>query len=731
MKQYFAHSLEGRPEDEWQTLEAHLCNTAELAGKFAHAFGAAEWGWLAGLWHDLGKCSEAFQKRLRGGPRVDHSTAGAKFAALRPNVAEAQLGKLLAYIIAGHHGGLPNGAADGQSGLKDRLNSNPPEYQACVPTLDEPLPTSLPFTFNEQRAGFQIAFFIRMIYSCLVDADFLDTEQFVDSEKARWREDYPKLEDLKGKLTSYLAELQSKADKAPINAIRSEILRSCQEKAAMEPGLFSLTVPTGGGKTLSSLAFAMKHAARYGMRRIIYVIPYTSIIDQNAEEFRKALGVNAVLEHHSNFEPQGKLPEDMAARHELAAENWDAPVIATTSVQFFESLFAAKPSRCRKLHNLASSVIILDEAQMIPLKYLQPCLEAIRELAAHYHASVVLCTATQPAVTNVDVDWGLPVREIMTDPKKLATAKEFQRVRAEYVGRLSNAELCDRLAAEPQVLCIVNSKADARNIYSELKARGVSSIHHLSTRMRPEHRKRKLEEIRRDLKEGKTCRVLSTQLIEAGVNLSAPVVYRTVAGIDSLAQAAGRCNRHGELRPKLGRLIIFLPESGLSHVPELKEAGEEGKQLLDAGREALSMETIREFFLNLYWRKRPIGLGAKFVDELNGGAYALSFPFQRQAAEFQFIKKNQHPVLTCPDKMLEKSIVTGLRYGVSPGKYLRQAQPWVVQVFDDELKTLNNTGKLDWIEEAGFGVLLDEDLYSEELGLLVESAEFNLDGEYF
>ena len=470
-KEYYAHSKEGEPPSEWHRLNEHLQEVAKMASSFANAFGAVDWGYLAGLWHDLGKYSEEFQERLAatGGNnahietkprRVDHSTAGAQhtFNLLRDK------GKLLAYAIAGHHAGLPNGKANESSDLATRLEKPVPDYSSCpdkILNIDKLC--ELPFTPDKNRPGFQISFFARMLFSCLVDADFLDTEQFMDSEKSLWRKGYPSLMALNQKLTAYLKQLVAKAPTTPINNQRAEILKSCLEAANWAPGLFSLTVPTGGGKTLSSLAFALKHALNNDLKRLIYVIPYTSIIEQNATVFRNILGDKAVLEHHSNYEAE---EEDHRSR--LAAENWDAPLIVTTNVQFFESLFRYKPSLCRKIHNIAESVVILDEAQMLPMPLLKPSLEALRELASNYRTTIVLCTATQPALSTTETfkDGLDGVREIISNPVELYDS--FKRVHTKRLPILSDYELADKIKKYEQVLCVVNTRKHARLVYESL-----------------------------------------------------------------------------------------------------------------------------------------------------------------------------------------------------------------------------------------------------------------------
>ena len=410
MPTYYAHSAENRPQSDWQTLKSHAENVAALAAQFAEPFGAADIARYTGLLHDLGKYSDPFQLRLAGSPqRVDHATAGAKEAIARWQL----MGKLMAYCIAGHHAGLANGSGEGKgrSTLQERLAAEVPALNAVWQT-EIPLPEHIaapPLKPNPKYRGFTQAFFTRMLYSCLVDADYLDTEAFYAKleNKTVERGDYPALSALQQAFAQHLQNTRAKAQnskggQAELNRLRNEILEYAQQQAALPPGLFTLTVPTGGGKTYTSMAFALEHARQHGQRRIIYVVPFTTIIEQNAAAFRQAfgaLGEAAVLEHHSTFDDRKLQDRDSRDKLRHATENWDAPVIITTAVQFFESLFADRASRCRKLHNIANSIIILDEAQMLPLHLLRPVMAAIDELARNYRCSVVMCTATQPAIS--------------------------------------------------------------------------------------------------------------------------------------------------------------------------------------------------------------------------------------------------------------------------------------------------------------------------------------------
>ena len=718
--QYFAHSSESESDDQWQPLDSHLTNVAILAACFASSFSAANWGEAAGLLHDLGKYSEDFQKRLRGGPRVDHSTAGAQEAVrLFGNAA----GKLLAYALAGHHGGLPDGIKAGHRSLAERLLKRIPSYQHYPDNLLDNLELHNPPLNPSNHVGFQISFFLRAVFSCLVDADYLDTERFYDATRAGWRGGRPSPVQLKEKLAEYLIRLRSKASEAPLNCKRNEILQACLGAAEETPGLFSLTVPTGGGKTISSLAFALKHAVNNHLDRVVYVIPYTSIIEQTALEFRRILGDEAVLEHHSNL-PVPDAADDKEyekyRRARLASENWDAPLVVTTNVQFFESLFANRPSRCRKLHNMVRSVIILDEAQMLPREALLPCLEALRELVTNYGCTAVLCTATQPALNDADTfkQAALNPTEIAPEPAQLY--KDFKRVEVvQEPDRLAEDALAERLVRENQVLCIVNTRRQAREVFKKLReAAGSEGCFHLSALMYPRHRSGKLDQIRACLALGKTCRVVSTQLIEAGVDVDFPVVWRALAGIDSLAQAAGRCNRENRLSG-LGRVHVFEPEEGLPR-GSLRAPAQEARSILRNYEDPLCLEAVRKYFENLFWQHRDLLDKKKVLPLLNDGVSAVQFKFAEAAREFSCFDSPGEAVLVCPDSKLREEIIQGLRHSEKPGLYLRKAQPYTVQLYSNELKTLEQSGEVEHIGEGFFPVLMNMDLYDDDLGLVVE-----------
>lgn len=484
---FFAHSSEDRNRSLWQPLREHLKNTGELAALNAASFGAEQAARLLGDLHDLGKYTQAFQRRLAGDPRsADHSTWGAKTVAER----YGPLGQILAYGIAGHHAGLANGQGEGnRTSLADRLTATDLDPLDPIWEQELALPaqtTPPPLKPHPQRKQFQFSFLTRMLFSCLVDADFIDTENYYAKLKgieSGRKGEPPSLTNLRERLNTHLRSLPTAGG---VNPVRARILNHVRDQAPSLPGLFSLTVPTGGGKTLASLAFALDHAIHHGLRRVIFVIPYTSIVEQNAAVFRRALGDlgdKAVLEHHSAFVEQpapASDPEKYQATQKLrlAMENWDAPIVVTTAIQFFESLFAARPSQCRKLHNIAASVVILDEAQTMPLKLLRPCVAVIDELARNYRASVVLCTATQPALEAPNFKDGLEkVHELAPDPPSLY--RELERVRVRHVGTLDDDALAQHMRNRDQVLCIVNNRRHARAIYQTMQ--DLPGARHLTT----------------------------------------------------------------------------------------------------------------------------------------------------------------------------------------------------------------------------------------------------------
>ncbi len=726
----FSHGKADLPFHEWRFLETHLRATAKLASRFAAAFSAADWGRAAGELHDIGKCKQAFQEylyRVVGNPEhgpsgIDHSSVGARFAWER----DAIWGKILAYAVAGHHAGLPDGRGTGPT-LERRLEKELPECAAdMAQAMGTQLPHAFPFQIHQHRFGLQLAFYIRMLFSCLVDADRLDTELFMNPESARLRAQKPGMTDLTARFFPELEKLASGAPDSRVNCLRRKVLDECMRAADLEPGLFSLTVPTGGGKTLSSLAFALHHARSHSLERIVYVMPYTSIIEQNAAVFRSFLGDDAVLEHHSSFSfdagAEGESPGREWAK--LATENWDAPLVATTSVQFFESLFSAKPGRCRKLHNLAGSVVVLDEAQMLPRHLLLACLEALRELTANYGASVVLCTATQPALSKrEDFLQGLEgVREIVSAPHQLHA--ELKRTQVEHLGELNDTNLAAQLGEQNQVLCITNTRGHARNVYEILK-NGTESAYHLSASMCPVHRREKLDTIREALRRGEPCRVVSTQLVEAGVDVDFPVVYRAATGIDSVAQAAGRCDREGRLTEAMGeaagRVYVFYPEQGLPP-GHFRLTADTSQEVLRHFEDPLHPEAVEMYFRHLFWRAGSELDKNNILYWLEEDAMRGNIPFRTVDSLFRMIEEEKESIVVPLDTHAE-AIVNALAYGAHPGAQLRRLQPYTVQVHARWLHHLAAGGAVEYVGDR-VPVLRNMDIYSSELGLCPENPAF-------
>ena len=702
---YLAHRAEdGRVE----TVCQHLTETAKLASRFASVFDAGEQGYLAGLAHDIGKYSDAFQRRLNGDPQhVDHATAGA--------VECVTLGQAFAaFSVAGHHGGLPDGGSPGdnadQPTLYGRLNRARKgllkPYAAWKQEITLPR-AAMPSYQNFTQAD--AMFFTRMLYSCLVDADFLCTEAFMSGKQRDSAA--PGMAELEARLDQYTSGWYP--PKGALNALRCSILRQCRQMGAQKaPGLFTLTVPTGGGKTVSSLSFALSHAKANGLRRIIYVIPYTSIIEQNAQVFRDILGEEAVLEHHSSVLHDLEHEADPASiRMAQATENWEMPVIVTTAVQFFDSLFANRSSRCRKLHNLAESVIIFDEAQMLPLPYLRPCVFAIAQLVQHYKASAVLCTATQPALQPI-------FREFLPDhtwtelcPEEVQKADVFRRVTFRQVGALTWDQLAEQLNARKQVLCIVNSREAARQVHQLLEGDG---SYHLSTLMYPKHREHVLAEIRRRLRENLPCRVVSTTLIEAGVDVDFPEVFREEAGLDSILQAAGRCNREGKRSAEESIVTIFQAETP---PPKLfSKAIGAYHSAMRKTKDLASQEAISVYFRELLELN---GQAAQDQENILSMMEQPNYPFAQIADRFHLIDS---PTRTIYIPLEEGGDLTAqLKQGACSRTLFRRLNQYGVAVYDTQFRSLEEAGALEMLPD-GSAILLDVLLYHPETGL-ARSAE--------
>lgn len=754
----YGHSLPGHAETDWQTLEEHLNGVAKLAAAFA-SFGPEQTAALLGSIHDIGKRSDAFQDRLRGRRgKVDHTTAACLYLAEQwqrsklPALGKA-LAELLSYPLLGHHGGMPDYGSQAEEGsLQYRLTGTRvkfiPDWKKeglpCLPDATLFFEELKPLMqLHGKVTPFAAAFLLRMLYSCLVDADFLDTEHFCSPHKYNLRPKCPDIESLEQKLLRYLAAHQflpdipvheqelAQGSNAPcgsderriaIQRARAFMLQRCLDAAAMRPGLFSLTMPTGGGKTLSSLAFALRHARIHGLKKIIIVVPYTSIIEQNADILRKILGDDAILEHHSNYiqytesETEGDTAE---LAYKLSTENWNATVIVTTSVQFFESIFSNRPSACRKLHTMAKSVIILDEVQMLPVIYLKPCIMALNILASTYGSSIVLCTATQPALMKSSfLEEGFSpedVYEIISPNVIPQLFHIFERARVENVGVLDDVHIAARIMQEQQILCIVNSRYYARELFELLE--NDEANFHLSARMTPAHRTRILSCIRKRLAEGLPCRVISTSLIECGVDISFPVVMREKNGLDSLAQAAGRCNREGLAR--MGQVLCFTTGRPLptraSELNRRRRAFDSVASMPDL----LGAEAANAYFKALYSASRQLLDEKKILDQTkiwqNTKGIDFMFQFASIARHFHFIEDATESIIVEQEEAGALLRQAG-PHGELSSSVLRRLQRFSVQVYRHELERMKRDGRIE--TRYGFlHVLSGGAGYSEKTGL--------------
>lgn len=720
---YYAHSKPDLPESEWQPLKEHLLKTADLAEKLGGDAGIAALARSAALLHDVGKYSLAFQARLRGAQQhVDHSTAGAREAIrLFTHPPYNDYAKLLSYCIAGHHGGLPDyGDASDLPDFPTLMarceKKQLEDYSAYRSEIE--LAT---LAFEPRQITpilgypyFSISFLTRMIFSVLVDADWLETETYME-QRSKPRGDYESIDALREHLDIYLKRFEN--PQSAINRKRTETLKTCVEKAQAKPGFFTLTIPTGGGKTLASMAFALHHAARNGLKRVIYVIPFTSIIEQNAAIFKEILGQENVLEHHSNFDwdmfKKGAGSDDettqLYEKLRLASENWDIPIVVTTNVQFFESLFANKKSRARKLHNVAKSVLIFDEAQMLPREYLRPCMLAVQELVQNYGASAVFCTATQPNLQPFLP--GVTLTELAPNPQDLFDF--YRRVHIRTVGSLADADLAQRLNAHQQVLCIVNTRRHAKGLFDLLDQDG---RFHLSTLMCPLHRKKTLQAIREHLHEGRVCRVVSTQVLEAGVDIDFPVGYRALAGLDSIIQAAGRVNR--ERRNQSGEVYVFEPQTRfIKRTPSfIRQTAQASHSVLrDFGDSPDALEAIQAYFDLLDTLQDP----RRSADVKNILFYLNKpgFEFAKAAENFKLIEDSTVPVIVPYDATAE-ALLQQVRHSPYPASFVRQLQIYTVNLYRWEFESLQAKGAIETYQDMYF-VLSQMQHYDTQTGIIL------------
>jgi len=746
----YAHTREGRPIEEWQPIEDHLREVARRATEHASAFESGPWGELAGLWHDLGKYADDFQKYLKissadpdvldastvdGTPgRVDHSSAGAVHVyerAARKLLAEVAA---LAMIIGGHHSGLPDRLTFENNRLKNpekqdrllkaKLGQPPSEIlDRSLPPLPSFL-TAFARDLDKREKLLRFEFWTRMLFSALIDADRLDTEQFQDEGQSATREklkdDAVPLTVLRDLLDAALSRLADSAHAALADGpnavldLRANVLEACRSAAMRPRGRYSLTVPTGGGKTLASLAFALSHALKNGLRRVIVVIPFTSIIDQTAEVYRKVFEncrPSPLIEHHSNLDPARE-----TVQNRLCSENWDAPVIVTTSVQFFESLFTDKGTAARKLHNIAKSVLVFDEVQTLPHELREPIFDGLNQLVDFYGCSALFCTATQPALSLNEVNrqcfpYIKDVNEVIPDVPKLfeAVARRVEVAFPRPDEQTTWEQLATDVKAHSRALVIVHRRDDARDLCKLLP----NDTFHLSALMCPAHRKAALAQIDQTLKSSKECIVVSTTLIESGVDLDFPVVYRALGGADACAQAAGRCNRNGTLRdasgqPAPGQLILF---NAPTKPPRGLQLG------LDTTRILMQPTGILDLFdpklYECYFQQylATVDPGRAITTERE----ARNFP--EVARLFRMIDEDGQATLVVPYGDAAKRIES---YRYAKGREaLRALQPFTVNVRLETLQMLEDAGYVETIHEQ-VKWLSHPEQYGSRFGLKVD-----------
>ena len=709
-----------------QTNAEHSNNVAKLARSFADELGMGMWGYVLGMLHDKGKESDAFQSYIR---KESGFTPEAK-CSLEHNhafvggiIAKSIYGKgsesLLCNQIISHHSGLHDYCQIEETLKKDI----PSDVNRCVEKIHLNRP---PFSFSQIKGSKGMTpdanHLSRMLFSCLVDADYLDTELFMDEKSARKRINGISLQSLLPLLETYIDNLQKRSSESEVNAIRRTVQERCVSVSNVEKGFYSLTVPTGGGKTLSSLVWALKHAVHNGMKRIIIAIPYTSIIVQTASILKQIFGEEAVLEHHSNFDPQSIKGKEMQHKAKLATENWDYPIVVTTNVQLFESMFSNKPSDCRKLHNIVNSVIILDEVQTLPTDYLQPIVDALKSYQRMFGISVLFTTASQPVLSGLiegcnpkAVFQGIDnITEII--PKEYVLHDKLRRVRLEIdnTGSTYN-EIADQLSQHDKVLCIVNTRNDARELFERLPKEGMTI--HLSRMMCPRHVSKAIQEIQQALSDNSetVIRVVATQLIEAGVDIDFPVVYRQEAGLDSILQAAGRCNREGKL------------DMATTYVFSLSEEHKLYGSIIDANNARLNMvnvndwfasEAMTEYFRQLYCRKETFD--KKDIKTLLYKPTEMCFA--EAAKEFRLIEETGKTVYVNMDDSLE--LVERLKNDGITYSLMKQLSQYSVNIHERDFLKLWSYGAIEEVIE-GIYVVNDRAQYDENIGLRLDNHWMN------
>ncbi len=713
-----------------QTNEEHQQGVARLASSFAAEFGMADWGYFIGMIHDKGKERDDFQNYIRRENGIDapsyEDKTHAWIGALLAKQIAPKLYPFATFPILGHHAGLCD-----YTRLDDVRAKTIPSEVDCNVQLQEP---SLEFLksnnlLQQDRLKY-MHHVVRMLFSCLVDADFLDTERFMQPEKFDARATGIQLQDLLPKLECFLLGL--KAD-TPVNRIRKEIQDCCRIAANKPQGVYSLTVPTGGGKTLSSLLWAMLHAIKNGKRRIIVAIPYTSIISQTAAIFKSIFGEDAVLEHHSNYDyhdVEDKFGEFNPER--MATENWNAPIIVTTNVQLFESMYASHPGRCRKLHNIANSVILLDEVQTLPAEHLQAIVDALKAYNELFGVSLMFTTASQPTLegertgheSNLLLGFD-KIEELI--PSSMQLHDKLRRVKLEFIDdALSYDEIAKRMMQYDRVLCIVNTRKVASELFNHLPKD--ENHYHLSRNMCPEHVDSTLQTIKDRLSagDGKPIRVVTTQLIEAGVDIDFPIVMRQEIGLDSILQAAGRCNREGKMT-EIGTTYVFKID-GVSIPRGTMSYANDARLNMHPQDDLFAPEAMTEYFTQYYGKipsfDKPDNEGNN-IDSLLHNMKELQFDSADRY--FRLIDDSGYSVVV--NHRDSATLVEEMRKGNIGRKMYRKLARYTVTIPKYAFDKLCKIGLIETIEtqgkETGLYYISDPKQYNEQFGLSFDNHFIN------